>query len=407
MKEQDITCVECKKVRPAKSAKKGLAPAVLDQLHDSISKEGLLNPVCLRPDPENPGCYRIVAGEHRFYVVSKMMKADVVAARIFDEMSDEEAELAGLSENACRTHAKPTDRLLHLRKWQEVYRKHFPALEGCRGAATARWANSTKAEAKQKAIDEERAKDAAEAAAACDDQNGHRIEGDAPTADTSESKERPKTFRERVKAVTGMSESALTRDLKINNSLDEEQVYVLDLVQCTKQGMIQIIDATKDIQRRGEIVNLVASGMEIDRAIVEVLGEQAGTGTHAEGDEANAGPRREETDEEWFLRECAEFSGYLGEPDQFRSDAILFRQLSEERNRHRKKVKKIVESYKESRKGKRIGWFFLNVFNYLNVSHPNSWAICGACKGKGTSEAGEECSTCRGAGYKTKTERYV
>ena len=45
-----------------------------------------------------------------------------------------------------------------------MYQKHFPQLEGKKASGNSRWANSTKAEAKQKAIDEEKAQEAAEAA---------------------------------------------------------------------------------------------------------------------------------------------------------------------------------------------------------------------------------------------------
>ena len=138
-----------KKIKAAKSGKKGLANSVLDQMYDSISKEGLLHPIIVRPDRDAPGYYKIVAGGHRFYVVAKMCKDEVIACRIFADMSDEEAELAALSENACRTNAKPADRLLAIRKWQEVYRKYFPHLERKKASGNSRWANSTKAEAKQ------------------------------------------------------------------------------------------------------------------------------------------------------------------------------------------------------------------------------------------------------------------
>jgi len=52
---QDIQVILCKKIKSSKSGKKGLANAVLDNLHESISKEGLLNPISVRPDPASPG----------------------------------------------------------------------------------------------------------------------------------------------------------------------------------------------------------------------------------------------------------------------------------------------------------------------------------------------------------------
>jgi hypothetical protein len=411
---QENKVVECKKIIAAKNGKKGLNNNVLDHLHDSISKEGMFNPIVVRPATDKPGFYKIVQGEHRFYVVSKMMKEESIECRIFEDMSDEEAELAALTENSCRTHAKPADRLLTLRKWQEVYRKHFPHLEGKKASGHSRWSNSTKAEAKQKAIDEERAADEAErrrAAAESNGQNVHYSEGDAGQ-ETAEveigSEEKPsgqQTFRERVKSVTGASDSTLTRDLKIINGLDEEQVYVLGLVQCTHQAMVRIIDATDDLTKRSDIVNLVASGMEIDEAIVEVFGDQAGKAeTKKVGEvEPTAGP---ETEEEWFQRECGEFAGFLSDTEQYHAEAILYRRLRDERYEHRKRVKKIYEDFRKSRKGRRLGSFYWTVYNYLNASHPNSWVICGACKGKCAID-GEECSACRGAGYRSKSESYI
>lgn len=419
MKEQDITYVEVKKVRSAKG-KQGLATGVIDQLHDSISKEGLFNPIVIRPDPESPGHYLIVQGRHRFYVVAKLMKEDVIAARIFEDMSEEEAELAALTENACRTHAKPQDRLLALRKWQEVYRKHFPFLEGRKASGHSRWANSTKAEAKAKAIEEEKARDEDEESVATVAESNGRVGlnsgcqaeqvtaeiEDAAGADAEKKAAGERIIRARAMATTGVGYRTLSRELKINTNLDEEQVYVLGLVECTQQGMIQIIDATDDKVKRGQIVNLVASGMDIDEAIREVLGTQATAKAETKevGEvEAMAGS---ETDQEWFARECGEFAGFLGDIDQYKSDAILYRQLMAERYAHRKKVKAIIKEYERTRKGKTFGRFYWTVYNYLNSSHPNSWVICGTCKGKGSVD-GQECSSCRGACYRTKAEKYV
>jgi ParB-like nuclease domain len=237
---QHITQIPVRKIK-FQGGKKGLTPSVLDLLYDSISKQGLFNAIIVRPDPVSPGYYRIVQGRHRYYVVAHMLKKESIECRIFADMSEEKAELASLSENVCRTNAKPTDRLLALRKWQEVYKKYFPLLEGKKASGHSRWANSTKAESKQKAIDDEKAQDeavrAAAAAASC--------EGD-PT---------------------------LSRDLKIDEGLTEEQIYCLNVVQCTKQNMLRIIEVTPgDVVRRGEIVTLVASGMEVELAIAEVLG---------------------------------------------------------------------------------------------------------------------------------------
>ena len=246
-----------KKIKATKSIKKGLS-----QCRPRPDSRQHLEGGAVQPDrgparPRvRPGYYKIVPGEHRYYVVAKMMKEEAIACRVFADMSDEEAELALLSENACRTNAKPTDRLLLLRKWQEVYQKHFPHLEGKKASGNSRWANSTKAEAKQKAIDEEKAQDAAEGAAAAEsnDRNGHYSTDDAVEVEVeiaSESAEGPVTAQASTRPTAsaqgghGTSDSTLSRDLKINEGLTEEQI-LLPRCWCSARGlkMVAIIDAT-------------------------------------------------------------------------------------------------------------------------------------------------------------------
>jgi ParB-like chromosome segregation protein Spo0J len=419
---QAITFIECKKIR-FQNGKKGLATAVLDQLYDSISKEGLFNPIVVRPDPEAAGYYHIVQGRLRFYVVAKMCKDEVIACRVFADMSAEEAELATLTEDACRKNAKQTDRLLMLRRWQEIYRKHFPHLEGKKASGSLRWSNSTKAEAKAKAVADEKADD--EKAATEDlvitdsvitQHEEEAIEVEPGVEAEHEAVVDPgrkaahQTFRDRVKAVTGISDTTLNRELKINRGLTEEQIFCLDAVQCTRHQMVEIIDATPDDEaKRGEIVSLVASGMDVERALAEVLETATATEAVEKGKAAKAEAKEQakaETDEEWFLRECSTLSNALSDVDQYRSDAILWRQIAAERTAFRKKIKKIIEQYREGRRGKRVGWFFLALYRVLNISHPNDWILCGTCNGSGMVDPGDECPRCRGACYDTKCERY-
>jgi hypothetical protein len=410
---QDITYIECKKIKFA-NGRKGLANAVLDTLYDSISKEGLHQAIGLRPDPNSPGYYEIVYGRHRFYVVSKMCKDEVIKAQVYEDMTEEEAELATLTENACRTHAKPNDRLLVLRQWQDVYRKNFPHLEGEKASGGSRWANSTKAVAKQAAVDVEKAADeAAQAVVGNSSVHAERSSSEtdnqvtaAPADVAAEPERKPMTFRERVKAATGISNAQLTRDLKINEGLTEEQMWGLGVVQCTKAGMLSIIDASPDLGKRGEIVNLVVSGMEVELAIKEVVGTKEPATTVKVVGTVEAKPGAELTDEEWFLKSCGSFNELLSDNDQYKADAILWRQINDARHKFRKAAKKIVEAHRTGRKGKKFGWFSRSLYQVLNVSHPNDWLTCGECGGRGMVDPGIECKACQGACYRTKTERY-
>ena len=238
------------------------------------------------------------------------------------------------------------------------------------------------------------------------------VEAEVASEAAEEPVAKPKhqTLRDRVKAVTGMSDATITRELKINDGLDEEQVYALGVVECTKQGMLQIIEATPDDKvKRGEIVSLVCSGMEIDRAIKEVLGVATAKEAvvQAKATKAEAKKEEPESDEAWFLRECGEFAGFLGDADQYKSDAILFHRIAEARTKFRKSIKSALADYREERKGKKVGWFFLALYRVMNISHPNNWAICPTCKGSSMVDPGDECPKCHGSCYDLKTEKYT
>jgi ParB-like chromosome segregation protein Spo0J len=215
MSQQDTVFIECKKIKFA-NGKKGLLQSVIDTLYDSISIEGLHQAIGLRPDPDAPGNYILVYGRHRFYDVFKMCKDEVIKSQVYEDMSPEEAELATLTEDACRKNAKPNDRLLVLRRWQEIYRKNFPHLERKKASGTSRWANSTKAAAKQAAVDAEKAAHAEES----NDDRGHyssetdsssnqktvEVEVGGGETESEAPKKKLQTFRERVKSVTGAKE---------------------------------------------------------------------------------------------------------------------------------------------------------------------------------------------------------
>ena len=129
----------------------------------------------------------------------------------------------------------------------------------------------------------------------------------------------------------------------------------------------QIIDATEgDLGQRGEIVNLVASGMEVEQAIKEVLGVTTTKETARRVKEVGDPEKKadkELTDEAWFLQECGTFADLLSDNDQYKSEAILFHQISEARNKFRMSIKKTMANYKEGRKGKNVGWFFLSLYS--------------------------------------------
>src|SRR5689334_6199352 len=72
---------------------------IADRLAQSIKDEGLLNPITVRPNPQLPGRYIIVAGRHRLHAVQKILKQESIRCTVFSEMDDGDADMARITEN--------------------------------------------------------------------------------------------------------------------------------------------------------------------------------------------------------------------------------------------------------------------------------------------------------------------
>jgi ParB/RepB/Spo0J family partition protein len=427
--EAEMTAVQlipCKKIRTPKQGRR-LAEATLNFLNDSIKMEGMYNPIVVRPDPQKEGHYLIVQGRHRHHVVEKMLKQEVIECRVFEEMDDEVAELASLSENVCRNALQKKERLLLIQRWQELYAQKYPDLIGRRASARAgaakRWGQAKAAEAGEATGD-----------AAGSEVSGHEAEASGHGAEASrgdvgdqadvssadahdrESTSREQTFNERVQAATGRSEKSVQRDVRITKGFKEDQLRSMIEAGLGDLDMIRILKATKgDPVERAEIVNLVCNeGMGVAEAIKEITGldsvkddsgrsKTAGTAATS----ATAYPVAAMSDEDWFASSCARRARYLGNTEQYKADAILYHRINEQRTIFRKQVKKILDAYREEYRDRKVGRFFFTVNKLLNVSHPSDWFLCNACRGQGRDESGGECKKCRGACYDIRTEKYL
>src|SRR5207245_2894112 len=113
----------------------------------------------------------------------------------------------------------------------------------------------------------------------------------------------------------------------------------------------------KDEKLRGEVVTLIATGMEPADAIAEVMKDQAPKAYNASAKESHAAKREARaaaqqeaapklSDDEWYETYCAEFGKHLKHPEKFRNDCILFRHISDARHGFRVKVKKHLATAK-------------------------------------------------------------
>ena len=223
-------------------------------------------------------------------------------------------------------------------------------------------------------------------------------------------------FDAKVAATTGQSLRSVGRAKKIANAFTADQLEVFTQMEVSQIDMTQIANI-KDESLRAEVVNLIASGMVVAEAIKEVCKDakpvrekSASTGTRAEGEgRTRKAAVAEQTDDEWFADQCGEKAAMLGDPARYKSDALLFRAMTEVRHYFRSKGKGHIGATK---KAGNYGALW-NLFNRTaSISHPKDFLLCPACSGKGTvptagSEGTEKCPKCFGGGYLLKTEEYL
>lgn len=82
-------------------------PENLDELADSIRRQGVLQPILVRSHPERPGHYQIIGGERRWRASQKAQLHEVPAHIL--ELSDSDAMAAALVENLQRADLNPIE----------------------------------------------------------------------------------------------------------------------------------------------------------------------------------------------------------------------------------------------------------------------------------------------------------
>jgi len=143
--ENQITQILCSQIVPGDNHRKVFDPAKLRELADSIAKNGLAQPITIRPvvicgkcearisaaESTCPKCggddwvkrlFEIVAGERRFRAVSRLLRWETIPA-IVRELGDREAKDIMLLENTARVDLNPMEEA-------EAYFEHMQTF-GC------------------------------------------------------------------------------------------------------------------------------------------------------------------------------------------------------------------------------------------------------------------------------------
>lgn len=95
-------------IRPnPKQPRRIFPPSEMDELAASIAEKGILQPLLVRPDPDNAGGYQIIAGERRWRAaqVAQLHEAPIIVK----EFSDVEMLEVSIIENVQRADLNPLD----------------------------------------------------------------------------------------------------------------------------------------------------------------------------------------------------------------------------------------------------------------------------------------------------------
>jgi ParB family chromosome partitioning protein len=90
-----------------KQPRRHFDPAEIEELAMSIRAKGVLQPILVRPDPDYPGSYQIIAGERRWRAVQKTNLHTIPA--LIRPLSDRDALEIAIIENVQRADLSPIE----------------------------------------------------------------------------------------------------------------------------------------------------------------------------------------------------------------------------------------------------------------------------------------------------------
>jgi N6-adenosine-specific RNA methylase IME4 len=108
---------------------RALRPEVVDELAASMTVNGLLQALAVRP--RKGAGYWLIAGRHRFEAARKL-KWTSIRCTVFDDMDATAAELAEIDENLIRADLTPAERAAHQAARKAIYERIHPGTK--RGA---------------------------------------------------------------------------------------------------------------------------------------------------------------------------------------------------------------------------------------------------------------------------------
>jgi ParB-like chromosome segregation protein Spo0J len=366
-----------------------------EELAESIKRDGMIHRPVVRPSKDLPGSYKVVAGRKRIYAACEILGWTEVECDVID-VDDEAAESIELAENVFRTALSNEDQRKALIRWRAIYMKERANAHGRRVSTTR-----TAAETNSLASENPAEVNAGRATA--------KLSGIHEAPDATASGPTPKPFARMLEKTLGISPSAAKRLDRGAKNLNEGQITILSEAKATS-GQVDSVAALGEGDAINHAIKLIGTGMNIDLAIGAAKKVKAAEPVKPtkRGKVSKVAPPpkpKELSDEEWLATFCGQVLGALKHKIAFKTDALLYRQISETLQRFRGSVRKAVDAAKSS--AGHNGAFFVNSYRIVHASHPQHWLVCGGCAGDGkahNNEANGVCGTCFGAAYKLKLE---
>ncbi len=208
-------------------------------------------------------------------------------------------------------------------------------------------------------------------------------------------------------AYTGVSKRTVCRVRTIERRFTRHDLKMFKQRKLTQQKMEEI-GRIPDVKKRKRIVELIASGVDFEKAWKKVMREDIDldtTTTKAEK-EIKALAKREKapelTEEDWLETNCGERIKLLGNAEGYEADALLYRETIEARAKFRLAVEAAME---RRRAAGPVGFLWEAINRIISLAHPREWPVCAKCAGKGKAENGRTCKNCEGAGFELQYEK--
>ena len=107
IKELDLDKIRVSEFNTHKDLEAGTEDASVIDLANSISAQGLLSPITVRPTAD--GNYEVICGQRRF-LACRRLGMTTISASVINEMSDTDATVVSLIENVHRADMNPMDK---------------------------------------------------------------------------------------------------------------------------------------------------------------------------------------------------------------------------------------------------------------------------------------------------------